>query len=207
MLRRALRLCRLQFRGRGATWLALVGQLVGVVGLPLPAASAKDLSTPFPCQHRACGCMSAADCFKSCCCFSAGERVAWAQANDVEPPVTLVEEAEQESECAHCPHMSPPCEHGPQSSRSEKSCCSKKKAPTAASGDKTESTGSRWLLVIQARRCHGNDAGVASGCTALPPAEPVAWQFDWQPAGVVNLPALIATVFPCGPTPPPPRAC
>jgi hypothetical protein len=29
----------------------------------------KDTSKPFPCQHRACGCMSAEQCAKSCCCF------------------------------------------------------------------------------------------------------------------------------------------
>jgi hypothetical protein len=41
--------------------------------------SGKDLSVPFPCQSRACGCRSAAQCQKKCCCFSRAEKVAWAR--------------------------------------------------------------------------------------------------------------------------------
>jgi hypothetical protein len=52
--------------------------------LPLSRSAAtkepgKDLSVPFPCQSRACGCRSAAQCQKKCCCFSRAEKVAWAR--------------------------------------------------------------------------------------------------------------------------------
>src|SRR6266700_1172453 len=111
MLRRRLSIFRVHFRGRGGSWLALLGQVIALVGLPLPVAAAKDLSNPFPCQHRACGCLSAADCWKSCCCFSASQRVAWAHDHDVEPPAALVEEAEQEHPCCHAV-QSEGCSHG-----------------------------------------------------------------------------------------------
>jgi hypothetical protein len=46
----------------------------------------KDLSAPFPCQHRACGCRSAAQCWKKCCCFNHAQKVAWAARNGVRVP-------------------------------------------------------------------------------------------------------------------------
>lgn len=51
-----------------------------------PHELGKDASTPFPCQHRACGCRSAAQCWKKCCCFSHSHKVAWAARNGVRVP-------------------------------------------------------------------------------------------------------------------------
>lgn len=45
----------------------------------------KDLSVPFPCMHRRCGCKSAAQCSKQCCCFSAAQKAEWAQQQDASP--------------------------------------------------------------------------------------------------------------------------
>ncbi len=69
--------------------------------LPLPAVPGsggkKDLSRPFPCQHRVCGCRSADQCWKSCCCFTNAQKVAWAEAHRVEPPPFVVVAAGQEA--------------------------------------------------------------------------------------------------------------
>ncbi len=56
--------------------------------LPIPLASSgtqnkKDLSRPFPCQNRPCGCRSAEQCEKKCCCFSPSQKLAWAKRNRV----------------------------------------------------------------------------------------------------------------------------
>ena len=56
----------------------------------------KDTSTPFPCQTRACGCRSAKQCWKKCCCFTDTQKVAWAKANRVTVPAFVVAAAEQE---------------------------------------------------------------------------------------------------------------
>lgn len=40
---------------------------------------AKVHSVPFPCQNRPCGCRSADSCLSKCCCFTAEQKVAWAQ--------------------------------------------------------------------------------------------------------------------------------
>ena len=64
--------------------------LVTFIGamLPLPVRSSrsinsKDHSRPFPCQDRPCGCRSAEQCKKKCCCFSAEQKLAWAKRNRV----------------------------------------------------------------------------------------------------------------------------
>ncbi|TWT40177.1 hypothetical protein KOR42_49590 [Thalassoglobus neptunius] len=50
------------------------------------AGNHKDRSTPFPCQDRPCGCLSAEACWESCCCFSNAEKVSWGIKNKIEIP-------------------------------------------------------------------------------------------------------------------------
>ncbi|MBS0267132.1 MAG: hypothetical protein JSS02_34720 [Planctomycetes bacterium] len=58
--------------------------------LPMPRGAStadvgKDRSQPFPCQDRPCGCRSAAQCKKSCCCFTRQQKLAWASRHGVSP--------------------------------------------------------------------------------------------------------------------------
>lgn len=79
---------------RALRWIgrcALMGYLLAALGLanPLtwfPAGAGKDLSRPFPCMHGACGCGNADQCWKSCCCHTLEERLAWARRHRVRPP-------------------------------------------------------------------------------------------------------------------------
>lgn len=71
------------FRGTAAVlvvWYALI-----VVGLPIPTAP-RSLVERFPCEHGHCGCTSAEHCWRSCCCHSLSERLAWAKREGVTPP-------------------------------------------------------------------------------------------------------------------------
>ena len=64
---------------------------------PLPTGSPeKDLSQPFPCQNRPCGCRSAEQCWKKCCCFNNTEKIAWAKAHKVTIPAYVGTAAENE---------------------------------------------------------------------------------------------------------------
>lgn len=71
--------------------------------LPLPIAPLpqnlpeKDSSEPFPCQNRPCGCQSAEQCWKKCCCFNNAQKVAWAKANNVKVPDFVLAAATSES--------------------------------------------------------------------------------------------------------------
>lgn len=72
---------------------------LGLLQFPLPFAvraagttsSDKDLSTPFPCMNRPCGCRSAEDCWKSCCCTTKAERIAFVLEHGLEMPAALKE--------------------------------------------------------------------------------------------------------------------
>ena len=79
--------------------------------VPLPVAikqqepSEKDSSEPFPCQNRPCGCRSAEQCWKKCCCFNNAQKVAWAKANNVKVPEFVLVAATNETEDAANPEV------------------------------------------------------------------------------------------------------
>lgn len=82
--------------------------LVGVcaVVLPFPVTTdlpsetdgSKDRSQPFPCMNRPCGCRSADECWKKCCCFTNIQKVAWAKANGVAIPRFVITAAKKEEQ-------------------------------------------------------------------------------------------------------------
>jgi hypothetical protein len=88
-------------RFRVTAQLAIAGYALLASGLPLPLGmltprgdaladtrlAAKDRSRPFPCMDKPCGCATAEQCFKNCCCHTPAERLAWAKAHSVEPAV------------------------------------------------------------------------------------------------------------------------
>jgi hypothetical protein len=110
---------------RSATaFLVLVGICASALPIPLGriVRQVKDLSQPFPCQHCACGCKNAEECWTHCCCFTPTQRAAWAKENGVTPPAYAV--LSDGAELADSGQSA----HG----NSAKSCCSKKltmKAP------------------------------------------------------------------------------
>jgi hypothetical protein len=64
----------------------LVSYLTTTLGISFPQPVRKTSDIPFPCQDHPCGCLSAEDCWRHCCCFTAEDHLAWARANKVEPP-------------------------------------------------------------------------------------------------------------------------
>lgn len=84
--------------------LVLVSFCASFVPLPVASRSSikKDQSAPYPCQKRPCGCRSAEQCWKSCCCFTNKEKLAWAEANRVVPPTYVIAAAAKESADAVC---------------------------------------------------------------------------------------------------------
>lgn len=63
--------------------------------IPLPSGEGpsvgKELSEPFPCQDRPCGCRSAEQCWKKCCCFTQEQKLAWARRQRVSVPLIVLE--------------------------------------------------------------------------------------------------------------------
>ncbi len=76
-------------RLRGAVLgLLLASQVVAATGLPVPTPGAAASGVPFPCQSRACGCLTAAACWAGdCCCSTLEDKLLWANDRGFEPPV------------------------------------------------------------------------------------------------------------------------
>lgn len=211
--RRRLRLFSTFLRRQLVVWSVLLTYCATIFGVPLPAAPTKDVSTPFPCQHRACGCMNADQCWKSCCCFSARERVAWAREHGVEPgvPVKAAEQPKQEdaedSCCRETEGQTPskpvvvtkPTCHQPSTSQD-------KPHGSTPSKPRSAKTGTVWVLGITARKCGGNATEWSNAPLALPSAVFVfTWSFEWLLVGWVSAMHLLLEGVPATPTVPPPR--
>jgi hypothetical protein len=147
-------------RRRPASWLALAGQFVALFGLPLPTVTAKDLANPFPCQHRKCGCMCAADCWDNCCCFSARERLAWAREHHAQVPSSLTEQARQSEK------------------NNPGACCDLKNKSSTRDGSTPGGA-----VGFMARQCHGEHTAWGCGEPAPVPAPLFCWILDDPSAG------------------------
>lgn len=134
--------------------------------LPMPvslwstAGVEKDQSQLFPCQNRPCGCRSAEQCFKKCCCFTNTQKVSWARANGVELPDYVLVAAEKESAaktkpCALCSKAK---ENGSWTKCAESITGALREQQTATpqipkvtARTKT----SKWVLTVYAAECQG----------------------------------------------------
>lgn len=169
--------------------LVLVAILAGTTGVPLPSWASKDTSVPFPCMHRKCGCRNAAACWNSCCCHTNAQKLAWAKKHGVQAPDFVVAGAEQDAASAASQKLASCC-----SSKSKavtKSCCSQpadvaSKASCCATdkAEVTQSTQRDWLVLEDARKCHGQIELWLILSQALPPGpepqlvgQPIA--HDW----------------------------
>lgn len=100
----------------------------------------KDRSVPFPCMHKPCGCRNAEQCFKSCCCMTKAERIAWAKEHSVsEKYIKFASEAEDQppqkqssccvkqatTNCCQAESRPPSCCGKHQAAGDKDECCSK----------------------------------------------------------------------------------
>src|SRR3954447_2511965 len=70
--------------------------IVTAAGIPLPAGDlARKSGEFFPCSGCACGCASAEQCWRSCCCHSLAERMEWAREHNVRPPEYAIAAAQR----------------------------------------------------------------------------------------------------------------
>ena len=112
--------------------------------LPLPVVIEKDISTPFPCQAKGCGCRNADQCWENCCCHTDREKLAWAAKHGVEPPSWFMERM-QDSDLDNCDSKSKSATGG--------CCCCKKKSTHPPNEPKK--TRKQLLIVKQQMNCSG----------------------------------------------------
>jgi hypothetical protein len=169
------RSCHRNFRRRFTSATLLVAYVFTAGGVPLPAGTlAHQGGELFPCSDHACGCQSAEQCWRSCCCHSLAERFAWARVHNVRPPEFAIAEARRgridlawlalksvgsvEQSCTNC--EKPPAEPGAADVYAgggpivEKCahCCSQKHDDQHASGNRHRIVG--W----KALECQGHSS-------------------------------------------------
>ncbi len=103
------------FRNRGWRIATTILLAVGccAMWLPVPQVSSpgKDRSEPYPCMDRPCGCASAEQCWKKCCCFTNQEKISWAERTGVKVPEYAVAAAGREKAQKTAATAAPKCEH------------------------------------------------------------------------------------------------
>lgn len=170
----------------------LLGMCASLVPIPLSSGSTgkKDLSQPFPCQHRSCGCRTAEQCWKRCCCFSNAQKVAWAREQRVTPPDFVVAAAKQEQPVARCTPTG--CSH-----------CRKPSAPAVPRPVKAKRD---TVVIALMQQCQGGAWfwNALPWCVPLPPISlPVSTPvvIGWEPLSCEFWDSLVRR-----PPVPPPRA-
>jgi hypothetical protein len=198
--------------------LTLCAYLATLTGLPLPAASRKDTSQPYPCMDHPCGCRSAEDCWRHCCCLTIEERWAWARAHNVTPPAyaerpagagwrstPLREQAGTEAgaECRSCCHQAEPAAYSCCNSSPACACCEDHPAPQQPETSPA-ATGPRWVLTIAALRCQGLATfWVSTGAVSLPPPAPGSLPAPAPGERITDRPATPVLLSDSPPVPPP----
>jgi hypothetical protein len=198
---------------RLCTGLALVAYLLTASGVPLPLPADKDHSLPFPCQDHACGCRSAEECWRHCCCFSPEEKLAWARDHGVRPPayaerpVVLGWNGPRQRALAEGrAHPAACCPHGGATARAEPPCCAHAPSATCHTAPRPPAPRHGWLVGLIAARCHGVSTAWVTCGSVLPPPPPLTWH-PWSPLdATLSYADGLPLAPPSTPPDPPPRS-
>lgn len=170
--------------GRCVSSIVLLTQLWVGLGIPLPVSwfarqSPADSASPanialsksgekFPCATSACGCRSAEACWRSCCCTTLTERLAWARRHGVTPPEFVLSTLKK----ANSPNpgradVKLSCSSGTAVSAA---CCDRSHSTAAVTpadtaslpngANPSDSPDQSWVVMIQAWGCQGLDASL-----------------------------------------------
>src|SRR5262249_8379394 len=152
-----------------------------------PTLAGKRSDQPFPCMDHACGCHDAEQCWRSCCCFTAKERIAWAQAHGVIPPL-YAELPRHEENAKACGHSASACQ----------------RAHLTHEHHDT-SSGSRWVVSVAPLTCKGLSTALALSGLAVPPPGLICWMPLLPLVGHVSSAPVAPQDLSLSPPSPPPR--
>jgi hypothetical protein len=155
------RILRTAWPRRGVALLLAVTYGYLVAGVPLPSAARNSngqSAERYPCENCSCGCASADECWRHCCCHTLTERLAWAEREGVTPPAYVLAQIEAElAKPACCRTKSSCC-----STQETKSCCSK-----VDHNDSPDPGVIGWCALA----CQGHKMGLVATPTVVPTAE------------------------------------
>lgn len=144
-------------RAQRVLGLVLVGMYALVVtGAPFPFASEISLQlVRFPCEDSACGCSSAAQCWRSCCCSTLEEKITWARINGVSVPEDVLRQLPKKPAC---------CSAGKTTHAIAGSCCT-----VSGNNNVKQQSGNRTVRFLSALGCSGNGDGLPAVIPAVFP--------------------------------------
>lgn len=165
---------------RMTRWLSagLLMSLCVVLAIPLPSTwirpqqpvPGKDASVPFPCLYRTCGCRSAEDCRKQCCCNPISKKVSGAKRHRVTVPDTVAAAAETDSQSATTDAATEPktssslttatsqsARQCASNSASARDCCDAGNTPAhqQTSPAQTIQPHRKWTSILKSLECRG----------------------------------------------------
>jgi len=175
---------------------ALLGSCALSGGLPLPSSplAAKVGTRAFPCQTRQCGCRSAEQCRRSCCCFSKSERLAWARSQR-ESMAWWNDDRETSS------NANPTRAQSTEAPRS--SCCEESSSDPC--GDKKQ-TAPGGVLAWQAQRCAGLSSWWVAQVVSPMPLPLTEWATQPNVGNAIIVVSLWTEVDEVSPPVPPPES-
>lgn len=204
-------------RGRAALAAALLCvYLLAAVGYPIQLPTNVVSGTPFPCQHHHCGCHSAEQCWRECCCFTHEQKLAWAREHHVAVPEHLVNDEHSHPAHAHSAAAvagvgrwcATPCcrtrqpvlaRSTPEERSAGKSGCGR------CSASKSRPHQTAGVVIVQALKCRGLSTYWCSVGAVVPPPPALRWEFDWICRGLVVVEPPSFLFEKDGPPVPPPR--
>jgi hypothetical protein len=87
-------LCRWLGGRRCISMVLLVAYATTAAGVPVSVGTRpRNSGELFPCMASSCGCKTADECWRSCCCHTLAERLAWASKRGVRPPAFVLAKA------------------------------------------------------------------------------------------------------------------
>jgi hypothetical protein len=161
------------FTRRAVVALLMIGSLfLAQFGYPVWEVAEGKGDEPFPCQFSRCGCRTREQCRQSCCCHTKEQKIAWALARGIDPDRVAILTPAEKTRYATSPPKSAAksftcCQ------TSSTSCCKPAKKPCCggATVAKTDAKPQlRWVLAIEAQKCHGTGVEwIQAGFVAPPP--------------------------------------
>jgi hypothetical protein len=230
MRSRLLPLTFLPYR-RALTLVVVVAQSIVAFGIPLPTsvlAQGKSQNTSYPCQSRACGCLTAEQWWAGdCCCFTLEQKLSWAEANGIEPPdhvrpAVKVRKSQSASVMPCCSEpgdliSSPHAERSTSETPSTNSCCERKEDNTASvtesaqkrhetSPNTTDAIEWHWVAGFSAQKCRGEGpTGFLNPDPSIPPVLIATHPGKPVPGTLVCITSTPVTFTSHRPPTPPPR--
>lgn len=213
------RRCWRAWRYRIGIAMMALAYIVAALDIPLPASIHKETSQPFPCQDHPCGCQTAEQCWRNCCCFTPEQRWAWARARGIEPPAyaekpsaegwntVKLRDREQRAFSATKRFC---CRNEPSqrsSAPAKKSCCQAAAGCHECGGQSadTKKGNVRWGSVMTAWRCQGLTAFWVSIGAVSPVPTVRAWSPEMTLIARLTFTPGVPRTLPLNPPCPPPR--